>query len=92
MRKRTAMRKEAKDTETQDLLNIITRIARKCLRDDQHPQPREWSKKFVQQGRSNFDAWSVLLVREHDKMSRTPLATFFNIPAQGTGNGDYSCH
>ncbi len=40
----------------------------------------EWSKKFVQQGRSLFDARSVLAVREHGKRARTPLAAFFNIP------------
>jgi hypothetical protein len=27
-----------------------------------------------------FDARSVLSVREHDKMARTPLADFFSIP------------
>jgi hypothetical protein len=37
-------------------------------------------KKVVQQGRSDFDARSVLPVREHGKMARTPLAAFFNIP------------
>jgi len=37
-------------------------------------------KKFVQQSRSLFDARSVLSVREHDKMARTPLAAFSNIP------------
>jgi len=41
---------------------------------------RECSKKFVQQGRSYFDARSVLSGREHGKMARTPLAAFFNIP------------
>jgi len=41
---------------------------------------RECSKKFVQQGRSPFDARSVLSVREHGKRVRTPLAAFFNIP------------
>jgi len=40
---------------------------------------RECSKKSVQQGRSRFDARSVLSVREHDKKVRTPLAVFFNI-------------
>jgi hypothetical protein len=40
---------------------------------------REWSKMSVQQGRSHFDARSVLPVREHGKMARTPLAAFFNI-------------
>ena len=38
------------------------------------------SKKFVQQGRSPFDARSVHFVREHGKLVRTPLATFFNMP------------
>ena len=37
--------------------------------------------KVAQQGRSDFDARSVLLVREHDKMARTPLVAFFNIPS-----------
>jgi len=37
-------------------------------------------KKVVQQGRSDFGARSVLPVREHGKMARTPLAAFFNIP------------
>ncbi len=41
---------------------------------------RECSKKSVQQGRSYFDARSVLSVRKHGKMVRTPLAAFFNIP------------
>ncbi len=51
----------------------------------------EWSKKSVQQGRSLFDARSVLSVREHGKRATclrealrrrqgTPLAAFFNIP------------
>ena len=72
------------------LLNIITCIARTCLRCDRRQQPREWSKKhalslsegFVQQGRSLFDARSVLSVREHGKMARTLLAAFFNIPSR----------
>lgn len=34
---------------------------------------------LVQQGRRNFGAQSVHRVREDDKVSRTPLATFFNI-------------
>jgi hypothetical protein len=38
-------------------------------------------KKVIQQGRSDFDARSVLSVREHDKMARTPLVAFFNIPS-----------
>jgi hypothetical protein len=37
-------------------------------------------KKVIQQGRSDFDARSVLPVREHDKIARTPLMAFFNIP------------
>ena len=37
-------------------------------------------KKVVQQGRSYFCAQSVLPVREHGKMARTPLAAFFNSP------------
>jgi hypothetical protein len=37
-------------------------------------------KTVVQQGRSHFGARSVLLVREHGKMARTPLAAFFSIP------------
>jgi hypothetical protein len=41
---------------------------------------QEGSKKFVQQGRSHFDGRSVLSVREHGKMRRTPLAAFFNLP------------
>ena len=40
----------------------------------------EWSKKSIQQGRSQFDARSVLPVREHGKLGRTPLVAFFNIP------------
>ncbi len=41
---------------------------------------RECSKKSIQQGRSPFDARSVLPVREHGKRARTPLVAFFNIP------------
>jgi len=37
-------------------------------------------KKVIQQGRSDFDARSVLPVREHNKIARTPLVDFFNIP------------
>ncbi len=40
----------------------------------------EWSKKSVQQGRSPFCARSVLVLREHGKRARTPLAAFFNVP------------
>ena len=63
-------------------LNIIPCIARKGPRSDRHQQLREWSKKFIQQGRSFFDARSVLSVREHAKKARTPLAAFFNIPSR----------
>jgi hypothetical protein len=38
-------------------------------------------KKVVQQGRSPFVARSVLPVREHGKMARTPLVAFFIIPS-----------
>ena len=44
---------------------------------------REWSKKSVQQGRSQFGARSVLPVREHGKLARTRLTAFFNIPVKG---------
>ncbi len=32
------------------------------------------------EGRSNFYARSVCVIREHGKMARTPLAAFFNRP------------
>jgi len=35
----------------------------------------------AQQGRNYFAARSVLSVREHGTMARTPLAAFFNIPS-----------
>ena len=38
------------------------------------------SKKFVQQVHSQFCARSVLALREHGKLARTPLAAFFNRP------------
>ncbi len=38
------------------------------------------SKKSVEQGRSPFCARSVLVLREHGKLARTPLADFFNQP------------
>jgi hypothetical protein len=41
-------------------------------------------KKVIQQGRNHFDARSVRSVREHDKMVRTPLVAFFNIPSHTT--------
>jgi len=37
---------------------------------------------FHGQGRSPFDARSVLSVREYAKRARTPLAAFFNIPTR----------
>jgi hypothetical protein len=40
-------------------------------------------KKVIQQGRSHFDARSVLPGREHRKTARTPLVAFFNIPSMG---------
>ncbi len=45
----------------------------------------ECSRNPVQQGRSDFDERSVLSVREHGKIARTPLAAFFNIPTKKTG-------
>ncbi len=42
--------------------------------------PTGMVKKVVQQGRSHFDARSILPVDEHGKKARTPLAAFFNIP------------
>ncbi len=41
-------------------------------------QCRICSKKSVQKGCSHFCARSVLAIREHGKMARTPLAAFFN--------------
>jgi len=40
----------------------------------------------VQQDCSLFDARSVLSVREHGTMARTPLAAFFNIPIRDLQN------
>jgi len=54
-------------------------IGHRCFRTATDISEGECSKKFVQQGRSRFDARSVLPVREHGKMARTPLAVFFNI-------------
>jgi hypothetical protein len=62
------------------LLNISLTGPINALGKIDNSSRREWSKKSVQQGRSHFDAWSVLTVREHGKMARTPLAAFFNIP------------
>ncbi|MEC4673454.1 MAG: hypothetical protein VST68_04640 [Nitrospirota bacterium] len=45
------------------------------------PNPKGAKTPFFHgQGRSLFGARSVLPVREHGKMARTPLAAFFNIP------------
>jgi hypothetical protein len=49
-----------------------------------HQRLRVGSKKFVQQGRSHFDARSVCIIREHGKMARTPLAAFFNRPMKAS--------
>jgi len=62
------------------LLNNALRMANKSPTAHCVNNGRECSIKSVQQGRSLFDARSVLLVREHGKMARTPLAAFFNIP------------
>ncbi len=51
-------------------------------------KPRVGSKKSVQQGHSHFDARSVLVIREHGKMARTPLAAFFNRPSIGNLSAD----
>jgi len=62
------------------LLNISRHLQINALEEPSIVKGRECSKKFVQQGRSRFDARSVLIVREHGKRARTPLAAFFNIP------------
>jgi hypothetical protein len=62
------------------LLNISPQQPIKAPDEPRIVRWRECSKKFVQQGRSHFDERSVLIVREHAKMARTPLAAFFNIP------------
>ncbi len=70
-----------------DLLNISLQQPIKGPNEPRIVSGRECSKKFVQQGRSPFDARSVLIVREHGKRATvpvrsqgTPLAAFFNIP------------
>jgi len=63
------------------LLNISLQLYRHVQGETGIISWREWSKKFVQQGRSPFEARSVLPVREHSKRERTPLAAFFNIPS-----------
>jgi len=56
------------------------------------------SKKFIQQGHSQFPARSVLPVREHRKLARTLLVAFFNRPRLFSGeipvdsNGYGQCH
>ena len=62
------------------LLNISLQLQIKASDEPHIVNGRECSKKSVQQGRSPFDARSVLIVREHGKRARTPLAAFFNIP------------
>ena len=63
------------------LLNISLTWPINALDEIDSRSRREWSKKSVQQGRSQFGARSVLTVREHGKLARTPLAAFFNIPS-----------
>ncbi len=60
-----------------------TARAQKVQEQIGYQQNRVGSKKFVQQGRSHFFARSVLSVREHGKLERTPLADFFNRPPLG---------
>jgi len=55
-------------------------MAHQCPSRNQYQQPMGMIKKSVQQGRSQFDARSILTVCEHGKMARTPLTEFFNIP------------
>jgi len=70
------------------LLNISLQLHIKAPDEPRIVNGRECSKKHalslaegsIQQGRSHFDARSVLIVREHGKRARTPLAAFFNIP------------
>jgi len=73
----------SKDSETpiqKGPVEYFTPIAIKAPDEPRTVKGRECSKKSVQQGRSPFDARSALIVREHGKMARTPLAAFFNIP------------
>jgi hypothetical protein len=62
------------------LLNISLQQPIQASDEPRIVSGRECSKKFAQQGRSHFDERNVLIVREHGKMARTPLAAFFNIP------------
>ena len=66
-------------------VEYFTPIAKKPPDEPRIVKGRECSKKSVQQGRSHFDARSVLIVREHGKMARTPLAAFFNLPVLAFG-------
>ncbi|MEC4673983.1 MAG: hypothetical protein VST68_07315 [Nitrospirota bacterium] len=78
------------------MLNISLTWLRNALGEIDISSRREWSKKHAlslsegsaqscpeqsrREGRSPFDARSILPVREHGTMARTPLAAFFNIP------------
>jgi len=74
------------------LLNIALQQPIKAPNEPRIVSGREGSKKHalslsegsIQQGRSHFDERSVLIVREHGKRARTPLAAFFNIPLKET--------
>ena len=68
------------DSLLRGLLNIALQEPIQAPYEPCIAKERECSKKFVQQGRSYFGARSVLMVREHGKIARTPLAAFFNIP------------
>ncbi len=59
------------DPQARCILEVLGLFKKAC------PEPFEG---FVQQGRSHFCAQSVLPVREHGKMARTPLAAFLNSP------------
>ena len=62
------------------LLNNSSLIARKGPQGSRYQLAAGMFKTVVQQGHSHFDGRSVHIVREHGKMARTPLVTFFNIP------------
>ncbi len=69
---------------------MMTSVAKFRLCDVTCQKPRGCSKKSVQpcpeasrrEGRSLFCARSVLVLREHGKRARTPLAAFFNRPLE----------
>jgi len=69
-----------KNEDTLGLLNISCQEPTNAPGQKTNSSERECSKKFDQQGRSPFGERSVLIVREHGKRARTPLAAFFNIP------------